>query len=203
MGTNKNLTNTLFSKAQQKILALLYCHPEQQFYTNEIIRFSKIGIGAILRELENLKAADLITVTQVGNQKYYQANSNGNIFDELHSIVLKTFGMADILKEALLPFADKIEIAFVYGSIAKQKNTATSDIDLMVITNDLTYADLFPTLEQVEQRLGSVINPTCYSSSEWIHKLKEKNNFITQITTQSKIFVLGTEHELCKLGKSD
>lgn len=194
-----NLSDALFSKVRQRVLGLLYSQPESDFHTNEIIRITHSGTGAVQRELHNLTTAGLIIVKQVGNQKRYQANRNTPFFVELRGLILKTFGLADILKTALASMEDQIYVAFVYGSIARQEDTASSDIDLMILGEQLTYADLFLLLEKSETQLGRKINPTFYSLSEWSRKAKEGNHFIMNILKQPKIFLIGTENELTKL----
>src|SRR5262245_53602980 len=121
-----NLSNVLFSKVQQGILGLLYGRPDADFYTNEIIRLTNCGTGAVQRELAKLTAAKLLIVKQVGNQKRYQANRAAPYFAELRGIVLKTFGLVDVLHAVLKSVELKIQIAFIYGSIAKQEDTVTS-----------------------------------------------------------------------------
>lgn len=201
MGINKiSISNALFSKAQQHILGLLYSQPDKDFYTNEIIRLSKSGTGAVQRELTKLTAAGLVTIKQVGNQKHYQANRATPLFSELRGLVVKTFGLADIVRDAIHPVAKQIHIAFIYGSIAKQEDTATSDIDLMIISDTLSYAELFKLLEETEIQLGRKINPSFYSRSEWAKKHKGSNHFITSLTKQPKIFLIGTEDELGAVG---
>lgn len=201
MGINNkiNLSDVLFSKAQRHVLGLLYSQPDKDFYTNEIILLAKSGTGAVQRELAKLTATGLITVKQVGNQKRYQANRDTPFFTELRSIVIKTFGLADLIRDALNPLAKQIHFAFIYGSIAKHEDTAKSDIDLMIISDKLTYAELFPILEKAEAQLGRSINPTFHSRSDWSNKYNQGNNFITQLIQQPKIFLLGTEDELAKL----
>lgn len=200
MGTIKtSFSNAFFSKTQQRVLALLYGHPDQGFYTNDIIRSTHSGTGAVHRELKKLAATGLVTVTWIGNQSHYQANRANPLFPELRSIVLKTFGLADVLREALKPIAAQMHTAFIYGSVAKQEDTANSDIDLMLLSDNLTYADLFQLLQHAEAQLGRTINPTFYSPSEWKRKLKENNNFLIQILKQPKIFLIGTEDELVQL----
>jgi predicted nucleotidyltransferase len=198
MGTFINISNALFSNAQQQVLGLLYAHPNSDFHTNEIIRLSHIGTGAVQRELVKLTAARILTVKQVGNQKRYQANQSSPLFAELRSIILKTFGLADILKAAIIPCAEKMTVAFIYGSIAKQEDTAQSDIDLMIISEQLTYAEVFKLLEPAEVQLGRKINPTFYTPAEWVRK--KNNHFILQVIKQPKIFLIGTENELITLG---
>lgn len=171
MSTINNITsNVLFSKVQQQVLGLLYRQPNLDFHTNEIIRHTKAGTGAVQRELVRLTSAGILTVKQVGNQKRYQANKANPFFDELRSIVLKTFGLADIVKEAITPLTDKIAVAFIYGSIAKQNDTVKSDVDLMIISKQLTYAEIFKILEHAEEELNRKINPVFYTPAEWIKK---------------------------------
>jgi len=199
MSINKiSLADALFSKVQQNVLGLLYGQPDSDFHTNEIIRLTQSGTGAVQRELAKLTAVGLLIVKQVGNQKRYQANRATPLFSELRSIVLKTFGLADVIREVLSPLTQQIHLAFIYGSIAKQVDTASSDIDLMLISDNLTYAEIFQLLESAETKLGRKINPTFYSSAEWTRKYQERNNFVTQILKQPKIFLIGTEDEFAK-----
>ena len=195
-----NLSNALFPRVRQCVLGVLYSQPERSFYTNEIIRLTHAGTGAVQRELEKLVAAGLITTQAIGNQKHYRANNASPVFTELRSIVLKTFGLADILQQALIPIASQIHIAFIYGSIAKQADTAFSDIDLMLICDNLTYADLYTLLEDAQLKLGRSVHPTFYTLSEWMKKYQAQNNFLMQIIKQPKIFLIGTEDELSQLG---
>ena len=195
-----NISNALFSKVLQCVLALLYGQPDRSFHTNEIIRLTHSGTGAVQRELEKLTTVGLLTVQSIGNQKHYRANCTSPLFTELRGIVLKTFGLADVIREALIPVASQIHIAFIYGSIAKQEDTASSDIDLMLIGDNLTYADVFKLLEDAQGKLGRPINPTFYLPTQWARKHQANNNFLAQIMKQPKIFLIGSEDELSKLG---
>jgi len=194
-----NISDALFSKVRQRVLGLLYGQPDNDFHTNEIIRHTDSGTGAVQRELKKLTAAKLVIFKQVGNQKRYQANRKNPLFEELRSIVLKSFGLADHLREALKPTASQIAIAFIYGSIAKQEDTASSDVDLMLIGTDLTYSDVFQLLTKAESQLDRKINPTLYTPSEWTRKYKKDNHFIKQVMKQPKIFLIGSIDELSKL----
>jgi predicted nucleotidyltransferase len=195
MGTN-SLSFGLFPKARQRVLALFFNQPQRTFYTNEIIKLTNCGTGVIQRELSKLSTMGLITVQIVGNQKQYQANSASPIYHELRGLVLKTFGLANILSDSLFDLKEQIHIAFIFGSIAKQTDNVNSDIDLMVITDHLSYIDIFSHLESISNELGKKINPTIYSKKQFVHKLKEKNNFILQVLEQPKIFLIGSENEL-------
>lgn len=197
---NYPLSNTLFSKARQRVVGLLYSHPDKDFYTNEIIRLTNIGSGAIQRELEKLSSMGLISSQFMGNQKRYKANQESPLFYELRSIVLKTFGLADILREALAPLRQRIQIAFIYGSIAKQSDNARSDVDIMIIGDDLTYSDFFKIVTETESKIDRKINPTFHTPHEWKQKIEEKNYFIANISRQSKIFLIGTEDALKDFG---
>lgn len=200
MGTIKSgLSNVLFSKVRQRVLALLYGQSDRSFHTNEIIRLTHSGTGAVQRELAALSSAGIITIKSIGNQKHYEANRMSPLFSELRGIVIKTFGLADVIRQELAPVVSQIHIAFIYGSIAKQEDTVNSDIDLMLISDTLTYVDLFKLLENVQAQLGRQINPTFYSQDEWKRKLKANNNFVAQVIKQPKIFLIGSKDELTKL----
>jgi len=199
MGTKQlNLSQVLFSKVQCRVLAILYGHPARSFYTNEIIQLANSGTGAVQRELVKLVSVGLINVKKMGNQKQYQVNRNANLFPELRSIVLKTFGLAEVINGSLQPIVKHIDFAFIYGSIAKSEDKADSDIDLMLIGDNISYSIVFPLLEKAQKQLERSINPTCYSLSEWGRKRKQGNNFIIQILKQPKIMLIGEEDDLEK-----
>ncbi len=191
-----SVADALFSGLQQRLLAVLFGQPDRSFYGNELLRLTGTGRGALQRELEKLVSADLVTVTPIGNQKHYQANAAAPIFAELRGIVMKTLGLADVLRTALNAVADRIELAFVFGSVAKGTDIATSDIDLMVVTETLTYADLFEGLAAAEQVLGRKVNPTLYTSAALAEKVRTENSFVLRVLSQPKIFLIGAEDEL-------
>lgn len=196
MKKNLNLSSALFSNVQQRVLALIFGHPERSFYTSEIVRSVHSGRGAVERELERLERTGLVSIKHVGNQKHYQANRQSPIYGELHGIVLKTVGLAEPLKQSLAPYSDRIKAAFVYGSIAKGTDTASSDIDLMVVGDDLSYADLFSGLRKAETVLHRTVNPTFLSFQDWWRKLTTKDSVIAKIDTQPKLFIFGSESDL-------
>lgn len=175
-------------------MAVLFGNPGRSFYANEVIALAGSGTGAVQRELARLEAAGLVTVTRVGNQKHYQANTASPVFEELRGLVLKTSGLADVLRAALAPLAAQIDTAFVYGSIAKGQDTAKSDIDLMVVSDTLSYADLFTVLEEATNRLGRTVNPTVYSSQELAKRIQQDNAFVVRVQQQPKLWVIGEEH---------
>ena len=193
---NAQLMDSLFPKVRQRVLGLLFGYPERDFYTNEIIRLIHMGHGVVQRELEKLSAAGILKFVVVGNQKHYQANDKAPLYDEVLGIVLKTIGLDIVLSQALKLCPKTINIAFIYGSIAKQTDTAASDIDILLIGNDLTYIDVFSILSEAEMQLKRKINPTIYSATEWQKKRQANNHFIKKVLEQPKIFLIGTEDEL-------
>lgn len=207
MGIKKRQTETpailaigtadaLFSKVRQRVLGVLFGNPARSFYANEVIALAGSGTGAVQRELIRLAATGLVTSTRLGKQKHYQANAAAPVFEELRGLVLKTSGLADVLRAGLAPLAKQIIAAFVYGSVAKKQDTAKSDIDLMVVSDSLTYADLFAALEDSTNRLGRKVNPTVYSPQELAKRRKQGNAFVTRVLAQPKIWLIGGECDL-------
>ena len=190
------VADALFSAGQQRVLGLLFGQPERSYYANELIALAGGGSGAIQRELARLERSGLVTTRRIGSQKHFQANPESPLFDELTSIVRKTFGLALPLREALAPIGKRIAAAFVYGSVAKRRDTARSDIDLMVISDKLGYADVYAALEAVHARLGRQVNPTVYSRKELARRLKLDNAFMKRVLAQPKIWIVGGENDL-------
>jgi predicted nucleotidyltransferase len=193
-----SLSNALFSKVQQRVLALIFGHPERSFYASEIIRNVHSGTGAVERELTRLECSGLVSVERIGNQKHYRANQASPIFEEMKSLVVKTMGLAEPIRRALEPYADRITVAFVYGSVAKGTDTAQSDIDLMVIGDELNYAELYGAAQQAENTLHRKISPTFLSPDEWKKKVSQKNSFVNKLSVQPKILIVGSEKDLFK-----
>ena len=196
MGKSASISDVLFSGVQQRVLGLLFGQPDRSFYANELARLGMTGRGALQRELERMTSSGLITVTSIGRQKHFQANRNSPIFEELRGIVLKTFGLSDVLRLALLDYASSVLCAFIYGSVAKGTDTAASDIDIMVIADGLSYSHLFEALTKAEETLGRKVNPTLYSSDEFKKKLRSDNHFVTRVLNQPKIVLLGDENAI-------
>ena len=191
--------DALFPKVRQRVLAVLFGTPDRSFYTNEVIGLAQSGAGAVQRELADLAGAGLLTVRRQGNQKHFQANAASPVFAELRGLVLKTMGLADVLRAALAPLAPQIEQAFVFGSIAKQQDTAASDVDLLVVSDTLGYGDVFGALESASQTLGRTINPALYTAADFRARLQADNAFINRVMQQPKIWLIGqeesTQHE--------
>jgi predicted nucleotidyltransferase len=190
------LADALFSTTQQRVLGLLFGQPERSFYATELIGLTGAGSGAVQRELARLEASGLATVRRLGTQKHYQANPASPLYEELVGIVRKTVGLAEPLREALAPLAPRIVAAFVYGSVAKRRDTARSDIDLMVLSDELGYADVFGALEEAGARLGRTVNPTVYSRKGLARRVKAGSAFVKRVLEQPKLWVIGSERDL-------
>jgi uncharacterized protein len=193
------LTDLLFGRTRGAVLALLYGRADQSFYTREIARQVGASVGAIQRELENLSKVGLILRKSVGNQVFYQANRDMPIFPEMRGLINKTIGIFGILGSALRPLSKQIVAAFVYGSVARKQETAQSDVDLMVV-GKVTLDEVLSRLSTVEKGIGRSINPTVYSVAEFKSKFASGNHFLTSVLKGQKVFLLGDEDELRKMG---
>jgi predicted nucleotidyltransferase len=188
------LGQALFTTTQQKVLGLLYAHPEKSFYTKEILRLTGMGVATIKRELDSMVAAGILKTFKIGNQSHYQADQNCPIYVDLLAIVQKTFGMSDIIKTALMPLSDRIVLAFIFGSMANGKETSTSDIDLMII-GELSFFEVVKELYTVQKILSREINPKVYSVQEWQQLCIKNDGFIQDVLKKSVINIVGDGHE--------
>lgn len=194
--TATSLADALFPRVRQRVLGVFFSTPDRSFYANEVIALAQSGTGAVQRELAGLSEAGLLTVRKQGNQKHYQANADAPVFAELRGLVLKTMGVADVLRAALAPLAGQIEQAFVYGSVARQQDTAHSDVDLMVVSASLGYGELFGALEAATRTLGRTVNPTLYSPEEIARRILQDNAFVTRVLQQPTVWLIGKQEEL-------
>lgn len=190
------LSGALFTPVQRRVLGLLFGQPEQTFAGADVIRAAKSGTGAVHRQLQRLESAGVISSQRLGTQKRYQANSASPIFHELHGIVTKTFGVVEPLRAALAPIAARIDLAFVFGSVAKGTDTARSDLDLLVVSDDLSYPEVHEALLPTERWLARSINPKLMKRAEWRTKKSGRDSFARRIAEQPKLFVIGNENGL-------
>ena len=190
------MADALFPKVRQRVLAVLFGNPDRSFYANEVIALAQSGTGAVQRELAALLDAGLLLMTRRGNQKHFQANSAAPVFAELRGLVLKTMGLADVLRAALAPLEAQVSTAFVYGSVAKQQDTAHSDIDVLIVSATLGYADVFGALESATTQLGRKVNPTLYTPEDISKRVAQDNAFVTRVLQQPKIWLIGSEVQL-------
>ncbi|KFL37252.1 hypothetical protein N788_10455 [Arenimonas donghaensis DSM 18148 = HO3-R19] len=191
-----NLSDALFTQTQQRVLACLFGRPGRRLGVSELIQTTGAGSGAVQRELARLAGSGLLLVERQGNQKLYRANPESPIHDEIVAIVRKTFGLAGPLRDALAPIVDELIAAFVYGSVAKGEDTAASDIDLMIVSDSLGYAELMAALHPVIGQLGRDIHPTIYTRSELARRIGDGNAFVSKVMAQPKLWLVGAEHVL-------
>jgi uncharacterized protein len=199
MSTQSGVADLLFGRTRGAVLALLYGHVDQSFYTRQIAREVDASVGAVQRELENLSKVGLIVRSSVGSQVFYQANREAPVFSEMRALVSKTIGIFSVLQSALHPLAQRVLVAFVYGSVAREEETAQSDVDLLVV-GKATLDEVLSRLASVEKNIGRPINPTVYSVAEFKSKLAGRNHFLNAVLNGQKVFLVGDENELRKVG---
>jgi predicted nucleotidyltransferase len=186
------ITDALFTRTQARVLGLLFTHSGESFHLNRIVKLAGVGSGTVRRELGRLVSAGLVVRKRIGNQVHFQADEYSIVFNEFRSLVTKTAGVADVLRNALAPFAGEIETAFVYGSVASGEDHANSDIDLMVISDGLDYTDILKQLDTCNEHLARAINPVLYSSAKFRQK-KQETTFLKRVLNQPRIHLIGKE----------
>src|SRR4051812_5605472 len=192
LGARVNLSDALFSRTQQRVLGLLFGHPDRSFFATEIFERTGGGRGTVQRELARLVSSGLVLMTRVGNQTHYRANDASPIFSELRSIIVKTSGIAEPIREALAPLAAKIDLALVYGSVARGEAHAGSDVDLLVVASDVTLEQLFSRLARAERAVGRKINPTLLTPDEFRRRRHNGNSFLKKILSDAVIPLIGS-----------
>jgi uncharacterized protein len=185
----------LFGSTRRRVLGWLLGHPDQAYYLRELVRQIGGAVGAVQRELELLTASGLVRREVRGKQVYFQANQKAAIFPELQGLFAKTVGLVDILRESLMPLADRMRVAFVFGSAARGELHASSDVDLLVV-GDVSFGDVITAIQGAEKRFGRDVNPTVFSEDEFRTKVLAKHHFVTSVLGQPKMFVLGEEDHL-------
>ncbi|HEY5922691.1 MAG TPA: nucleotidyltransferase domain-containing protein [Kofleriaceae bacterium] len=189
----RSFADALFTRTQQRVLGLLFGQPERSFGTVELISLAGSGRGTVQRELERLARSGLVTIKSVGQQKRYQANDKAPIFDELRKIVEKTMGVPDALRRALEPLAPRIAFAALFGSVAKASDMALSDIDVLVVSDEVTLEDLYAAFERAEQRLGRRVSPTLYTRKEYVNRRRTGHPFLKNVMEGKHVVLLGSE----------
>lgn len=188
-----SLADALFTTTQQRVLALLFGQPARSFFASELIRLTGSGSGAVQRELKRLVSSGLVTVQHIGRQKHFQANPDCPVFDELCAMVRKTIAMVEPVRQALEPLAKRISLALIYGSVAKGADTASSDIDLLVVADELTLEAVFSALAPVEANLARKISPTLYTTTEFESRRAARNPFLTRVIEGEHLMLIGDE----------
>ena len=187
----------LFGAYRRDALALLLLHPEESRHVREIARAIGKAPGTLLRELNALAAAGVLLRKPVGNQVHFQANPDCPIYEELRSILKKTVGVADVLREALAPLRDRIRAAFVYGSVARGDERSRSDLDVMVV-GEASFGDVVAALAPAQESLRREVNPNVYPALEFRKKLAARDPFLKRVLAGHKIYIVGGEDDLGK-----
>ncbi|NLY00775.1 MAG: ArsR family transcriptional regulator [Rhodopirellula sp.] len=193
------IASALFSKNHRIILALLFSHPDESFYLRQIVRACGGGVGAVQRALKQLTEAGIVQRTVRSKRVHFQASEVCPVFEELKGIIVKTAGVADVLRTALTSLSDRITVAFLFGSVARAKQSRGSDIDLAVV-GDVAFMEVVGALADAQQNLRRELNPVVYSPTEFQSKWRGGHHFIRSILKQDKIFLIGDQHELERLG---
>lgn len=185
----------LLPESRQRVLSLLLLHPQIRYHVREIARLTNTAAGSLHRELSKLAKAQVLLREVSSHQVYYQANTNFPVFNELASILRKTSGLADVLATALAPLAEKIEAAFVFGSIARGTENSHSDVDIMII-GEVGFAEVVKALYSAQAILNREINPKVYQRSEWQKLVKSNSGFVEEILSKPKIFIVGNDNDI-------
>ncbi len=185
------LADALFTTSQQRVLALLFGQPDREFFVTEIIALADCGRGAVQRELAKLADSGLAAVSRVGNRKYYMANPNSPLFDEICGILRKTVGVETSIGDALAPLADKLSLAVLFGSVARRTDTAASDIDLLLVSDELTLEAVYGVLAPAEELLGRRMNPILYTQDEFRRRRADRTGFVTRVLDAPHVVLMG------------
>jgi predicted nucleotidyltransferase/DNA-binding HxlR family transcriptional regulator len=197
MGTATTLSNTLFGRTRGAVLAVLFGHVGESYYLRQLARMTGITLGAVQRELRQLVDAGLVTRKTLGTHTLYSANEASPVFAEMRNLVLKTVGIHDVLLDALHPLEKKINLAFVYGSVARSRESHQSDIDLMIVGR-VHFEDVVERMAEAQKTLNREINPTVYTVNEY--RSKAHGNFLKTVLGEKKLFIIGDENVVRELG---
>jgi predicted nucleotidyltransferase len=187
-------SSLLFGDRRRRLLGLLMLRPERDFHVREIARSTGLDAANAQRELKRLQSAGLVTSVRSGNRLHFKADTSSPIFSELASIMRKTSGIADVLREALLPLADRIGVAFVFGSVAKGEEGPHSDVDLMVV-GDVEFADVVQAAHGAQEKLGREVNCVTMKLADFKRKLAGNERFVTRLMAEPKLLLLGAFDE--------
>jgi predicted nucleotidyltransferase len=196
--SSTNPVQLLFSTYRRQVLALLLLRPDESFHVREIARLAGVPAGSLHRELRVLADADLLIREPVGNQVRYRANRGGLIYAELAEIFRKTLGLADVLRDTLGRLRAKIDLAFVFGSLAQGKERPTSDVDVFII-GAASFESVVRAFMETHVKLGREVNPVVMSKRDFRAKHRVGDRFTTRIAREQKIFLIGSEDDFRKL----
>lgn len=195
-----SIHSALFTDSQSRLLPWLFGQPERTYHLSELRRLTGLGSASLQRELNRLAAAGLVDSQPAGNMRRFQANPQSPVFAELVALTRKTLGTVPVLRDALLPLMPDLLAAWIYGSVAKQTDTARSDIDVMLVGNNLLLSRVLAYLEPAEAQLGRKINPNCFTPEEFARRQAEPDSFVNRVLAQPTLKLLGDINELAHVG---
>ncbi|MBC7620392.1 MAG: transcriptional regulator [Candidatus Saccharibacteria bacterium] len=195
-----SIASALFTDSQSRLLPWLFGQPGRAYHLNELRRLTGLGSASLQRELNRLVAAGLVDSEAVGNMRRFQSNPQSPVFAELVALTRKMLGTVPVLRDALLPLVPDLQGAWVYGSVAKQTDTARSDIDVMLVGTNLLLSRVLDCLAPAEAQLGRKINPNVYSPEEFETRRAEPDSFVNRVLSQPTLVLIGDTHEPARAG---
>jgi predicted nucleotidyltransferase len=190
-----SIASALFSASQIPLFRWIFGHPDRAFHLSELRRLTGLGSASLQRELNRLADAGLVRSERVGNLRRFQANPDSPVVNELINITRKTIGLEPILREALQPLLPRLQAAWIFGSVAKQTDTSHSDIDLMLVGENLALGEILECLVPLEAELGRKINPTCYAPADFERRRAEPDSFVNRVLSQPTVLLIGSRDE--------
>ena len=188
-----SLASALFADSQARVFRWLFGQPGRSYHLSELRRLTGLGSASLQRELNKLADAGLVLAERLGNQRRFQANRMSPVFGELEALTRKTMGVGPVIEEALAALGSRVWSAWIYGSIAKGTDTAQSDVDLMLVGDDLPLADVLERLVPLESQLGRKINPTCYTRREFRRRMADPDSFVSRVLAEPTLRLIGDE----------
>jgi len=194
------VAEALFGKTRRSVLSLLFGRPDERFYMRQVARMTGASVAAVQYELARLATVQLVVRAPEGKQVYFRANTESPVFNEIRGLMDKTVGAVSVVQSALsgLVGEGRIDIAFIYGSVASGTYDAYSDVDVMII-GEIKLLEIIPALRVAQDRLGREINPTIYPGEELRMRLTDREHFVTQVMDGPKIILIGSENDLERL----
>ena len=189
-----SIATAIFTDSQSRLYAWLFGQPDRAYHLNELRRLTGLGSASLQRELNRLATAGLVDAQAVGNLRRFQANPQSPVYAELVALTRKTLGTVPVLRDALQALLPNLQSAWVYGSVAKQTDTARSDIDVMLVGKDLLLSQVLAALEPAEAQLGRKINPSCYSLQEFERRRAEPDSFVNRVLSQPMLPLIEVTH---------
>jgi predicted nucleotidyltransferase len=186
-----SLSSALFTSSQSQVLGWIFGHSEREFHFSELLRLTQLSSASLQRELNRLSESGIVNSKRLGNLRIFKANQKSPVYQELHSLVKKTLGIDHEISIALTPLHQYLEHALIYGSVAKNTDTASSDIDLMLVGKNLRLSKILDLLTPVESKIGRKINTTCYTSKEFESRRAERTSFVNKVLALPTIVVYG------------